>query len=76
MNFDENKTFAELAIDGIQANGQNRKTDIAMINQYLLNQLNIESDKISKENQELLLRNFVHLMCLVMKDIKSILGKP
>ena len=72
MNFDENKTFAELAIDGIQANGQNRKTDIAMINQYLLNQLNIESDKISKENQELLLRNFVHLMCLVMKDIKSI----
>lgn len=69
---DQNKTFAELALEGIRSNSENSSTDIENINLYMLDQLQIDYETLSEEKRELYLKNFVHLMCQVISDIKQI----
>lgn len=72
MSIDENKTFTELAIGGLASleNSQSIKTEL--ISEYLLKQLDIDFSKLTEDEKTLLMKNFIHLMCLIIKDIKLV----
>lgn len=73
MDFDEYKTFAQIAI-GEAVNNPIitlcRQTE--PIIDYLLRQLNINSSTFTTDKKELLQKNFIYIMCLIIGDLKAI----
>lgn len=72
MSFDENKTLAELAIESLSTSDDFDNKEIEPACKYLLEQLEIDFSLLSENEKVLLMSNFVHLMCMVIKDIKLI----
>lgn len=75
MGIDENKTFAKLAIEGTVSPGKFQNIETEPIYEYLLKQLDIDFSTLSEDEKTLLMKNFVHLMCMVIEDIKLVNGR-
>lgn len=75
MEIEENKTFAELAIESLVSSGDFQNVETEQINEYLLKQLDIDFSMLSKTEKTLMMRNFVHLMCMIIEDIKLVNGR-
>lgn len=72
MKIDENKTMAELAIQEAINIGDTLNAAIEPTWKYLLAQLDIDLAGRSENDMQLLLNNFVHLMCVIIRDIREI----
>lgn len=72
MQIDENKTFAELALEHFRSSEDSLGIETESISEYLQKQLSIDVSMLSEDEGHLLVKNFVHLMCMVIRDIKSV----
>ena len=72
MEFDENMTFADMAIKGFGLGSYPRKTETEPIADYLLSQLGIDYQDMSDEDKMLLQKNFIYIICRVLRDIREI----
>lgn len=66
---DEEKTFAELVIEEIQ--GKESEQEI-ILEEYLARELDIDLRTLPEAEKNVLNRNFVHLMCTIISDLRSI----
>lgn len=72
MKLDQDKTFAELAIEGFGNAMKSEKKETEPIIDYLLRNLEIDYSEISVQRKNLLQKNFVYIMCLVIGDLRLI----
>ena len=73
MPIDENTSFAEIALKLAQeADAADANENIKTIEQYLFESLGIDISMYSDEQVKLLRKNFDHLVCVVIDDLKSI----
>ena len=73
MNFDENKTFAEMAIgEAIDDPTITLCRQTEPIREYLLRHLGIDFSLFTSDRKELLQKNFIYIICLAIKDLKAI----
>lgn len=72
MNFDEDTPFGEMAIKLAQEADKEHPEVSYSIEQYLLEKMDLTSQGLSSEETNLLCKNFIHLMCTVIDDLKSI----
>lgn len=72
MKFDENMSFADMAIKGFGLDSPPKKTETEPIAEYLLGQLDIEYQKIDDDEKMLLQKNFIYVICRVLQDIREI----
>lgn len=73
MKFDENKTFAEIAIgEAIDNPTVTLCRQTEPIIEFLLKHLDIEFSAFSPDKKELLQKNFIYIMCLILNDLKDI----
>lgn len=72
MELDQNKTFAELAIGGFGNAMKTENKETEPVVDYLLRCLGIDYSGISEDRKNLLQKNFVYIMCLVIGDLKLI----
>lgn len=61
----------ELMQKVISVSERNKNVDVE-INNYLINQLGIDENQMSEEKKQLIQKNFIHLMCQVLNDLKII----
>ena len=73
MPIDENTSFAEIALKlAHEADAADANENIKTIEQYLFESLGIDISTYSDEQVKLLRKNFDHLVCVVIDDLKSI----
>ena len=72
ISIDGNKTFAQLAVEGKDGKYSFLEKETEPISEYMLKQLGIDIAKLKDTEKNLLLKNFVHLMCNVLSDIKLV----
>lgn len=72
ISIDGNKTFAQLAVEGKDGKQSFLEKETEPISEYMLKQLGIDIAKLKDTEKNLLLKNFVHLMCNVLSDIKLV----
>lgn len=73
MNIDDNTTFAEIAIKLAKlADSDDCGNNGRTIEQYLFESIGIDVSQYTNEQVELLRKNFDHLVCVVIADLKSI----
>ena len=72
MDTYENKTFAEITVEELSKKEEFQNVETEPISEYLLKQLNIDFSIIAEEDKTLLMRNFIHLICMIIRDIKTI----
>lgn len=73
MPIDENATFVEIALNLAQeADAAGKNENIKTIEQYLFESIGIDISTYNDEQVELLRKNFDHLVCVVIDDLKSI----
>lgn len=65
------KINEELMQKVISVPERNENVNVA-INNYLINQLGIDENQMSEEKKQLIQKNFIHLMCQVLNDLKII----
>lgn len=65
----EDKTFTELVLEEIQ--GKESEQEI-ILEEYLARELDIDLGTLSEAEKNVLNRNFVHLMCTIIGDLRSI----
>ena len=70
MNFDEDTPFGEMAIKLAQEADKEHPEVSYSIEQYLLEKMDLTSQGLSSEETNLLCKNFIHLMCTVIDDLK------
>ena len=76
MKSDESKTFAELAIgESIDNPNVVRCKKTEPIEEYLLKQLSIGIEELTEDKKQLYLKNFTHLMCQIILDLREIDNK-
>lgn len=66
---EENKTFAELALEELQRKESEQEI---ILGEYLARELDIDLGTLSEAEKNVLNRNFVHLMCTIIGDLQSI----
>ena len=69
---DENKTFVELALEELQKNDLEEYGQEIILEEYLARELDIDLDTVTEKEKNVLTKNFVHLMCTVIDDLRSI----
>lgn len=69
---DENKTFVELALEELQKNDLEEYGHEIILEEYLVRELDIDLDTVNEKEKNVLTKNFVHLMCTVIDDLRSI----
>lgn len=72
MGIDENKTFAQLAIEAVGVSAAFKDIETEPIEKYLLKQIGIDCTTLTEDKERLLTKNFIHLMCLIIDDIKLV----
>lgn len=69
---DENKTLAELVLNELQTSDLEQYGQEIILEEYLARELDIDLSTINETEKNLMNRNFVHIMCTVIDDIRSI----
>ena len=69
---DENKIFVELALEELQKNDLEEYGQEIILEEYLARELDIDLDTVTEKEKNVLTKNFVHLMCTVIDDLRSI----
>lgn len=72
MDLDQNKTFAQLAIEGFGNPMERNNKETEPIADYLLRSLEIDYSEIPEDKRNLFQKNFIFILCLVIRDLKII----
>ena len=65
-NIECDKTFAQITIKGKERKSEFIEAETEPISEYMMKKLDIDIGKYNVEEKNLLLKNFVHLICNVM----------
>jgi hypothetical protein len=72
LSIDENITFAEIALKLAQEADADSNIKTKTIEEILFESLGLDLEKYNKEQIDLIHKNFDHLICVVISDLKSI----